>query len=167
MHEWRPPRWRDLHEASRYRAGVTALGVADRVCFLGRIESDDLRRLTPVCDVGLIPYAAVDEMHRYCSPNKLFEFVTAGLPVIANDLPFLRDVIAGHDFGWLGDLQSKEALAAMMTEAMAQPGTLERYTENALVARRELCWEVEATKLGALYDRIAAGPVRPPQLAAA
>lgn len=135
---------------------AVSLGVSDRVCFLGRIESDELRRLTPVCDVGLIPYAAVDEMHRYCSPNKLFEFVTAGLPVIANDLPFLRDVIAGHDFGWLGDLQSCDALAAMMATAMAHPELLERFARNAQSARVALSWEVEAAKLRALYERISA-----------
>ena len=131
------------------------LQVADRVHFLGRIESDQLARLTPACDVGLIPYAAVDEMHRYCSPNKLFEFVMAGLPVIANDLPYLRDVVAGHDFGWLGPLESVDELADMMGQALASPERLQTYVRHALAARQLLNWDLEAAKLVALYDRVA------------
>jgi glycosyltransferase involved in cell wall biosynthesis len=145
-----------------YRRDLEALadglGVRERVLFLGRVESDELARMTPVADVGLIPYAAVDEMHRYCSPNKLFEFVMAGLPVIANDLPYLRDVVAGHDFGWLGDLEDVDGLAATMTAAMTDPQRLERYARNALTARGTLNWDVEAAKLAAVYERLAAEP---------
>lgn len=140
------------------------LGVADRVHFLGRIESQELARLTPACDVGLIPYAAVDEMHRYCSPNKLFEFVMAGLPVIANDLPYLRDVVAGHDFGWLGELESADALCAMMARAMQDPHRLEQYASHALSARERLDWAVEAEKLVHLYNRLAATHVAAPEI---
>ncbi|WP_167784717.1 glycosyltransferase family 4 protein [Ramlibacter rhizophilus] len=147
---------------------ATELGVADRVHFLGRIESEALVRLTPACDVGLIPYAAVDEMHRYCSPNKLFEFVMAGLPVIANDLPYLRDVVAGHDFGWLGELESVDALSSMMAQALASPDRLQQYATHAIAARQQLNWDREAAQLAALYARLeaAAQPAPPAQVQA-
>jgi len=136
------------------RAAARRLGIERRVTFTGRVENDALRRITPLADVGLIPYAAVDEMHRYCSPNKLYEFIVAGLPIIANDLPYLRDVVAGYGLGWLGAIESPEVLAALMNEAMRDRAELEAKRANALSARERINWAAEGAKLVALYDQI-------------
>lgn len=132
------------------------LGLGDRVIFYGRVESEDLPSLTAVSDVGVIPYLAVDEMHRYCSPNKLFEFVSAGIPIIASDLPYLRDVIGGYDIGWLCDTGTPETLAQTMREAISEKQVFGRFESNMTRAQDDLNWDVEEKKLFQLYDRLAA-----------
>lgn len=130
------------------------LEVEDRVIFYGRVESDDLPPLTAACDIGLIPYVAVDEMHRYCSPNKLFEFAMAELPVVASDLPYLRDVLDGYGFGVLGDLSRPEALARLIDDVAATPERLAALKAGARRARAELNWTIEGQKLLGIYDTV-------------
>lgn len=130
-------------------------GVRDRVIFYGRVESDDLPTLTQLCDVGIIPYRAVDEMHRYCSPNKLFEFISAQIPILASDLPYLRDVIAGYQIGWLGDLEQVDSVALLMTNAVTDTTARAKARRNLPNAAATLNWDVEGGKLLEIYDGIA------------
>ncbi|MGF6781101.1 glycosyltransferase family 4 protein [Paraburkholderia sp. GAS334] len=134
------------------------LELNDRVIFYGRVESDQLADLTELCDVGVIPYAAVDEMHRYCSPNKLFEFVAARLPIIASDLPYLRDVVDGYKIGWLCDTTAPDVLARTMTEALTDSQAINTAQHNLLNARSNLNWSVEERKLLELYTELGRNP---------
>ena len=74
-------------------------GLGDRVHVLDAVPQAELPIWTAAADVGVIPYPDIDLNHRYCSPNKLFEFIQASVPVVANDLPYLRDVIVGESIG--------------------------------------------------------------------
>ena len=49
--------------------------------------------ITPAGELGIIPYQSIDLNSRYCTPNKLFDFIVAGLPILANDLPELRKFV--------------------------------------------------------------------------
>lgn len=136
------------------KALANDLGVSDRIIFYGRVESDSLGAITELCDVGIIPYVAVDEMHRYCSPNKLFEFVAAEIPVIASDLPYLRDVVDGYKIGWLCDTGSPAALARVMNEALNKQAQFGPLRDQLRVALTRLNWSVEEQKLFSLYAEI-------------
>lgn len=138
-----------------YEADLKAIaeksGASSRVMFYGRVESDDLPALTVLCDVGIIPYRAVDEMHRYCSPNKLFEFIAAQIPVLASDLPYLRDVVAGYGIGWLGALEEKTTFAALITQIAADRQGAAAISQNLPAAARQLNWGIEGNKVVELY----------------
>lgn len=130
------------------------LGVSNRVIFFGRIESAQLPAITKLCDAGIIPYSAVDEMHRYCSPNKLFEFIGAQIPIVAADLPYLRDVIDGQKIGWLCDTESPQALAHAMTTALVALKNGETMQDNLHRAAATFNWSVEEKKLFKIYDEL-------------
>lgn len=133
---------------------VRSLNLDDQIVFCGRVESDELHALTCACDVGIIPYVAVDEMHKYCSPNKLFEFVAAGLPIIATDLPYLRDIIGGYDIGWLCDTSAPRTLAECMRTALSDGRRHNHFKANLEKAQKELNWGVEEQKLFHLYSNL-------------
>jgi glycosyltransferase involved in cell wall biosynthesis len=138
---------------SELRALSTAQGTDDgRVVFLGRVEADDLACLTPAADLGVIPYHAIDLNNRYCSPNKLFEFLAAGVPFVCNELPFLRAIIDAHGCGMVTDLSKPEAAAAAILSIVEHPVGLKALKDAAENAGRELCWEKEGEKLVALYE---------------
>lgn len=71
------------------------------VHFWPAVPPAELPALTADADLGLILYEDVCLNHRYCLPNKLFEFYLAGLPVLASDLVEMRRFIEAHDAGVL------------------------------------------------------------------
>lgn len=86
--------------------------------------------------------------HRYCLPNKLFESLLAGLPVLASDLPDQADVIRARDGGWVVP-NEPAAIAEMLAGLTASEGRAKRKGLAERVA--DLSWENEAGTLLALY----------------
>jgi len=133
------PRNEEVAADLRRRAGPM---LGHTVHFMDPVGQDVLLRHTESAHFGVIPYLPYDLNCRYCMPNKLFEYIQAGLPVLASDLKEIRGVLedAGGG-GTLGDLETPEgvahALAAMFERA------LERDRAILLEAARRLCWEVE------------------------
>src|SRR5262249_9575725 len=106
------------------KALAARLGVADRVLFHPEVAQDDLLRHTRAAHVGVIPSQATCLNNYYCTPNKLFEFIAVGLPIVATDLPELRRFVAGYRIGSVGDTSSPEKLAALIEALMSSDEAL-------------------------------------------
>ncbi|MCC6781742.1 MAG: glycosyltransferase [Planctomycetes bacterium] len=137
------------HEAT-LRTIAAERGVADRVHFLGRVPSEEMLQYTVDADLGVIPYLPIDLNHRFCSPNKFFEFVLSGVPVLAHDLPFFRTMQRRHDVVRCGDLSTADSAAAAIRAAI-DPAELARLRTNCLAARDRLAWSNDAAKLSQIY----------------
>jgi glycosyltransferase involved in cell wall biosynthesis len=71
----------------------------DRVVFHPAVPQSQLLTYTASADFGIIPYPDIDFNTLHCTPNKLFEFTAAGVPILANDLPELRRFVAQAGIG--------------------------------------------------------------------
>jgi len=72
---------------------VNDLGINDSVYFVGNIEYKELHKWTCSADIGLCNIEPISYSYQLALPNKLFEYILAELPVLATDLPALREVI--------------------------------------------------------------------------
>ena len=138
------------HEA-KLKSLLGDKGWAKKVKFLGRIESEELSACTAGADVGVIPYLPVDINHENCSPNKFFEYVQAGVPVIAHDLVFFRNMQKKYGVVLTGDLSTPEGMAKTLRLALDSPEQLKEIRKACDTAARILCWEVEEKKLLTAY----------------
>lgn len=129
--------------------------VSHRVHFKNAVPQGELLYWTASADAGIIPYQPVDLNHWFCSPNKLFEFVQSRLPIIANDLPYLRDVITTDGVGLVADMKSLEALSAAIN-AMFDPtqGGAARFKPALTTAQYKYSWQAQEAKLFEIYDRV-------------
>jgi glycosyltransferase involved in cell wall biosynthesis len=59
-----------------------------------------LAEWTSGATIGVIPYENVGLNHWNCSPNKIWEYPNAGVPILASRLNYLSSVIADWDIGW-------------------------------------------------------------------
>lgn len=143
------------HEA-HLRNVVQGAELADRVRFLGRLEPDVLAKLTPGADLGVIPYLPIDLNHRLCSPNKFFEFVQSGVPVVAHDLPFFRAMADRHGVVRLADMSAPESIGTALATLLRSDADRAAMARRCEAAASLLSWKVEAAKLLAAYDRILA-----------
>lgn len=126
-----------------------AAGVAQRVRFVPAVSQAVLLPWCASADVGIIPYQPVDLNNYYSSPNKLFDFIHARVPLVASDLPFLRQVIAGHDLGTVATLNSPAAYAAALQAVLARPKVAYRSALDH--AATIYTWQAQAAKLLAAY----------------
>ena len=139
----------ELEEISRM------IGVAGRVHFMDAVSQDVLLSWTASADAGIIPYQPVDINNYYSSPNKLFEFIQAGLPIIANDLPFLREIVEGEGFGIIEKLDNVTDYSTAISRIFSDEGhLLKGFRANLLGSRGRYSWTREEEKLIAIYDSL-------------
>lgn len=120
------------------------LGVLNkRVFFLDAVPPSELVQHSASADIGIIPYPHVDLNSYYCTPNKLFEFMQAGLPILANDSPELRRFVADTGFGVTKTMDTARDIARAIDETFTSP---EYVTwRQALVANRaDYTWTAQS-----------------------
>jgi glycosyltransferase involved in cell wall biosynthesis len=123
-----------------------------RVYFLPAVPQRELLAYCASADVGVIPYQAVDLNNYYSSPNKLFDYIQAALPIVASDLPFLRKVIVTDGLGTVSKLDSPESYAEAINRVLTLPDGGEEFKRNLRRVAPQYTWEAQARKLVEAYQ---------------
>lgn len=122
--------------------------------YLGLLPYADIPPLLTGALAGLLCFQATPN-NLLGTPNKLFEYMSAGIPVIASDFPFIREVVLEADCGLLMQPDDVEEIAAAMTHLLHNPEDARRLGRNGLRAARERYnWQLEEKKLLSLYDSL-------------
>lgn len=130
------------------------LGVADRVHVIGAVPPDQLLGVTASASVGLIPYQPVSRNNYYSLPNKIFEYTSVGVPVVASDLPELRRIAVDEGCGVVYDPYDPASLARAVT-AVLDPARRAEFRLSADAFGRANSWERERQVLvRAVHDLV-------------
>jgi hypothetical protein len=113
-----------------------------KVFFVPAVPQEKLLSYTASADLGLIPYAAVDLNTQFASPNKLFEYIQAALPMLANNLPYLAKKVGQVDGGWLTNFEEPRTAAQVINSLTDEQLAAKR--ANLLSVRYTESWEEEA-----------------------
>jgi glycosyltransferase involved in cell wall biosynthesis len=133
---------------------IVADGLQDRVHLKDAVPQAELVSWSAAADAGVIPYQATCLNNYYCTPNKLFEFIAAGIPILASDLPEIRAIVTGHGVGEVADLSTGPKIAAAIDAFFADPARIAHFREAAIAARRKVNWEVEGRKVVEIYEKL-------------
>lgn len=79
---------------------------------LGQIRHEELEQVYLETDIGVILYKDVSLNHRFCAPNKLYEYWSYGIPVIGDKLPGLKGVFVKSDLGKLIDMNEVNEISS-------------------------------------------------------
>jgi glycosyltransferase involved in cell wall biosynthesis len=128
-------------------------GVAERVKILPAVPYAELLEWTTSADIGLIIYSRSHSLNvQMCLPNKLFEYLMAGLPVLASSLDAVADILQTYAVGNVVPSLEPEAVGRAISALVVDGAALARMRENALDAvQRDLRWDVESQRLLYLY----------------
>ncbi|RFC66854.1 glycosyltransferase [Mesorhizobium denitrificans] len=125
----------------------------------GFVSRDKVRSILEESIAGLVTLlptrAYLDSL-----PVKMFEYMAAGLPVIASDFPLWREIVDDADCGVLVDPEDPQAIADAIDTIVNDPEMARRMGENgARAVREKYNWGIEEKKLLAVYSKL----VGPPQ----
>lgn len=104
-------------------------------------------------DVGLIVHKPVSMNHFYASPNKLFDYMGAGLAIIASDLPVLRDIVHGNGMGAVFDPAEQGALGLLIEELVRDPDRIAAMKQRTVELCSSYTWDRQEAILLASYSR--------------
>lgn len=118
---------------------AATFGILDsRVFFHDAVPQTELLGYTASADVGVIPYPGIDLNTTMCTPNKLFEFLTCGLPILANDLPELRRFVADTGAGIVHPMTDAPSIAAAIDKMASED--LDKHRSAAGGVAPQMTW---------------------------
>ena len=123
------------------------LQLTDRVRFLPRMSYTRMMAYTQLADFGFCIDKDTNLNYRYSLPNKLFDFIQAGVPVIAAHLPEIEKIVRRYDLGLFIEDHVPETIARTIREGLSDPDRRARWKAGLAQAAQELCWENEERRL--------------------
>ena len=135
-----------------------------RLHVLDPVPPDEVVAWVSGADLEVMPLQPVTRNHVLSSPNKVFEALAAGVPVVASDFPVIRSILLDDPDGPLGavcDPADPAAVAAAVRPILGlDPAARADLRARCLRAARERWnWETESAKLVDLYASLGAGGV--------
>ncbi|MGH2512332.1 MAG: glycosyltransferase, partial [Candidatus Limnocylindrales bacterium] len=127
---------------------------------LPAVAPADLLAWVGSADVAAMPILPTTLNHRLSTPNKLFEAIAAGVPVVASDLPGMAPIVRSIDAGRLVDPTNPAAIAAGLRAVLdAPPAEQAARRERLLGAARDTYnWAVQSEQLFAEFGRLTQRP---------
>ena len=133
---------------------VRRRGLQDRVRFFGPIPNDELLYYTASADVGLCVIRGESLSYRWSMPNKLFEYMMAGIPIVASDFEEMGRVVREEGVGTVCDPDDPQSIADAVRAIVDDPEAEARFRAATRVAIGKYNWDEEEKKLLALYQRL-------------
>jgi glycosyltransferase involved in cell wall biosynthesis len=124
-----------------------------RIIFVNKLPPDELRAWTRLADLGLTLDKDTNINYRYSLPNKIFDYIHAGIPVLASDLTEVRSVVERYGIGKISPSHDPKQLAATIREMLDSPD-YESWKANAVRAAAVLTRENEEQEMKALFKKL-------------
>ena len=128
-----------------------------RVVFAGAVAPGDVAGRLKAADILVLPNPATRISSAYTSPLKLFEYMASGRPIVASDLPALREVLRHEQNALLVEPGNASALADAIRRLVTEPGLATSLAASALRDVRRYTWDARAERLDALLTSLPAG----------
>jgi len=135
------------------KAQVESLGLQAKVAFAPPVPMRELCQAASTSQIGIIPYTK--QVAEFALPNKIFEYMAAGLALIANDLVEFRNIVIGHQLGVVCDADCVEAIAQAIDELASDRIRLEQCRQRAWqVYQEHYTWKQHQRVLLDVYAQL-------------
>jgi glycosyltransferase involved in cell wall biosynthesis len=130
-------------------------GVWQRVYLPGRVPLADLIEYAASADIGVALIQDICRSYQFALPNKLFEYMQAGIPVVGSNLPEISRIISAYQVGEIVDPNDPEDIASGIRRLIDDRERYARAKANVSRAATTFNWEQESKKLLDIYRRFA------------
>lgn len=144
--------WGELE--AELRRLVEEMGLERCVYFTEPVAPDEVVYYCMSASVGVVIALRTSLNNYYATPNKLYEYINAGLPVVSMDFPAVKEVVEGYGLGCTFDPEEPESIAEAINRVLADEQRYDTMRKNALEAAKIFNWENESSKLLEIYRRL-------------
>lgn len=134
---------------------VYDLDLDQKVKFLGRLPLQELNDVTRQADLGISLEEDLGLNYRFALPNKLFDYIQAGVPVLVSNLPEMKRVVEHYQVGLIAESHQRKELASLFKTALFDDEKRQCWIRNLPIAAKELCWENEEKILSEIFNPFA------------
>jgi glycosyltransferase involved in cell wall biosynthesis len=132
---------------------VDSKNLSEKVIFIKTLPYEKLMELTSICHCGLSLDKNTNQNYLCSLPNKLFDYIMAGIPVVVSPLPEIISIVKKYDVGLIIRNHSPCEIAEKINEVIFRIPS-ERWTKKLKKASEELNWDKEKLKLLQFYNNI-------------
>jgi glycosyltransferase involved in cell wall biosynthesis len=133
---------------------VRELNLGNKIKFIQSVPWETLLKYTKSADIGMCLEKDTNLNYRYSLPNKLFDYIAAGIPVIASDLPETGKIIRENGLGIIIENVTAEQISKILSELRGNPVKLAELRRNAVATSVNLNWEIESKKVREFYNKV-------------
>ena len=132
---------------------VAANHLDDRVKFFPRMPYQKMMAITQLAELGFTLDKDTNLNYRFSLPNKLFDYIQAGVPIVASHLTEIERIITHYNIGTFIENHEPETIAGTIKNALNDEKKLAEWKNNLIFAAQELCWENEEEVLLKIYEK--------------
>jgi len=129
-------------------------GLGEKIRFIPAVSWDILMKYTKSADAGLSLDNSTNLNYRFSLPNKLFDYISAGIPIIATDLPEVSKILKEYTCGLLITRPDPEEISIVVKKLRDDKVLLSELKHNSVIASKSINWEKESQKVKDLYNSI-------------
>ena len=141
-------------DLARVKARAEQLHCAARVTFTGLLPPADVAARLRQADVLTLPNPASAISSTFTSPLKLFEYMASGRPIVASDLPALREILRDGENALLVEPGNPQALTAGILRIKNDAALGQRLAAQAITDAAQFTWARRAERLDALFNEV-------------
>jgi glycosyltransferase involved in cell wall biosynthesis len=124
----------------------------EKVKFYGKRPYLEMMQLTSNANLGLTLDKPLNDNYKFSLPNKLFDYIHAGIPILSSDLIELKKIIEHYNIGSFVKKVSPEEIAESINFLIKNPSILQQYKKNCISAAEVENWNFEKLKLKKLFQ---------------
>lgn len=128
--------------------------LSDKVLFFGRRPYLEMMQFTAHSDLGLTLDKDNNLNYKFSLPNKVFDYIHAGTPIVCTDLVEVAKVVRRNDVGVVLNEFTVDHLADALNTLLKDEKELSRFKENCRLAAEKENWEKECEVLNSIYPKI-------------
>lgn len=141
-----------------YRKLAESEGISDRLYLLDAVPSEDVVAAAVGADAGIYTVSGACRNYQLALPNKVYEYVVAGLPVLVSDYPEVRRFVSEVEVGLVFSPNNIVSIASAMNRLASDPHLCQKFREKTKKALASIDGEREWVKLVELYQSLPREP---------
>ena len=139
---------------NKLKSLTSELSLNEKVEFIEKLPFSELHNYTSQAHLGLSLDKPISTNYRLSLPNKIFDYIHAGIPVLSSSVVEVEKIIKGFDVGTTVTEVTPNAIAKAILEIFVNPDLYNQWRNNTHKAAEELCWQKEEKVLEEIFSAV-------------